>query len=68
MIGFFLQIVIVSLCSLVILMRMVRDRKRALGRGASARKKGGSFQNTGSLPEDEEVQVLPRDDDDDARV
>jgi len=28
--GFFLQIVTVSLCSLVLLMRMARDRKRAM--------------------------------------
>jgi len=69
MIGFFLQVVIVSLCSLVILMRMVRDRKRALVRGASIRKKGGLLQNGGSLAEDEEVQELPRGDDDNgARV
>jgi len=67
MVGFFLQIIIVSLCLLVLLMRMVRDRKRALGRGQSVIKKGGSLQNGGNLAEDE-VQVLPRGDDDEARV
>jgi len=69
MVGFFLQIVIVSLCSLVLLMRMVRDRKRALGRGASVRGKGGSSQKDRGLAEDEEIQVLYHyDDDDGARV
>jgi len=62
MVGFFLQIVIVSLCSLVLLMRMVRDRKRALGRGKSIREKGGLVQNDTGLEEVEDVQVLYRED------
>jgi len=62
MVGFFLQIVIVSLCSLVLLMRMVRDRKRALGRGASMREKGGSLQNDRSLVEGDDIQELYRGD------
>ena len=50
-------------------MRMVRDRKRALGRGASVREKGGSSQKDRGLAEDEEIQVLYHyDDDDGARV
>ena len=65
MVGFFLQIVIVSLCSLVLLMRMVRDRKRALGRAASVREKGESLQNDKGLAADEEIQALYYDDDDD---
>ena len=65
MVGFFLQVIIVSLCSLVILMRMVRDRKRALGRGESVKEKGGSSQGYRRLGEGEEVQGLCRDDDGD---
>ena len=67
MVGFFLQIIIVSLCSLVLLMRMVRDRKRALGRGESRRQKGekeGLLQNDRSLAEREGFQELYDDDDD----
>ena len=64
MVGFFLQIVIVSLCSLVLLMLMVRDRHRALGRGkGSIKEKEGSAQNDRSLVEGEEVQELYRGDD-----
>lgn len=68
-VGFFLQIVIVSLCSLVLLMRMVRDRKRALRRGKeAAQEKEGSFQNDAILAEDETVQRFSDDDNDDTRV
>ena len=64
MVGFFLQIVIVSLCSLVLLMLMVRDRHRALGRGkGSIIEKEGLAQNDRSLVEGEEVQELYRGDD-----
>jgi membrane protein implicated in regulation of membrane protease activity len=66
MVGFFLQVVIVSLCSFVLLMRMVRDRKRALKRGkGSAQEEERLFQNDAVMEEDEAVQRLHRDDDDD---
>jgi membrane protein implicated in regulation of membrane protease activity len=66
MVGFFLQVVIVSLCSFVLLMRMVRDRKRALKRGkGSAQEEERLFQNDAVMEEDEAVQRLYRDDDDD---
>ena len=77
MVGFFLQIVIVSLCSLVLLMRMVRDRKKALKRGKEAAEgesekamagvEEGSFRSNPDLAEEEAIQSLYRDDDD-ARV
>ena len=61
--GFFLQVVIVSLCSFVILMRMAQDRKRALKRGkGSAQEEERLFQNDVTMEEDETVQRLYRDD------
>lgn len=65
MLGFFLQIVIVSLCSLVLLMRMARDRKRALRRGEDGER---LFQSDVIMEEDGAVQRLYRDDSDDAQV
>ena len=63
--GFFLQIVIVSLCSLVLLMRMARDRKRALKRGEEGER---LFQGDAIMEEDGAVQRLYRDDSDDVHV
>jgi hypothetical protein len=61
MLGFFLQIIIVSLCSLVLLMRMVRDRKRALKRGKE--EEGRIPQGDEILEEGETIQRLFRDND-----
>jgi hypothetical protein len=66
MLGFFLQIIIVSLCSLVLLMRMVRDRKRALKRGKE--EEGRSPQGDEILEEGETIQRLFRDNDDNVDV
>ena len=62
MLGFFLQIVIVSLCSLVLLMRMAKDRRRALKRGKEEEEM--PLQSDVILVEDETVKALYRDDDD----
>lgn len=72
-VGFFLQIVIVSLCSLIILMRMARDRKRALKSLRRAKRPAQEeevlFQDNEILEEDETTRKLYRDsDDDDAHV
>jgi len=64
-VGFFLQVVIVSLCSFVILMRMAQDRRLALKRGkGSAREEERLFQNNAVTEEDETVQRLYHDDED----
>lgn len=69
MVGFFLQIVIVSLCSLVLLMRMAQDRKQALKRGkGSTQEEERLFQNDAIMEEDGIVQRLYRDNDDDLHV
>ncbi|KAF9645487.1 hypothetical protein BDM02DRAFT_3189684 [Thelephora ganbajun] len=64
-VGLFLQIIIVSLCSLVLLMRIVRDRKRALERGKEKTQEEGLYQDNAIMEEDETAQRLYRDDDDD---
>jgi hypothetical protein len=61
--GFFLQVIIVSLCSLVLLMRMARDRRRALKFGKAEEEKFS--QSEGTLEDDESIQKLYRDNDDD---
>lgn len=59
-VGFFLQIITVSLCSLVLLMRMARDRKRALDRGrGSAQEEERLFQNDETMEEEIGEAPLP---------
>ena len=69
-VGFFLQVAIVSLCSLALLMRMAQDRKRALKRGkGSAQEEEKLFQRDAVMEEEEEtVQRLYRDENDDGHV
>ena len=68
LVGFFLQFVIVSLCSPVLLMRVAWDRERVLKRGNGSAQEGERLFQNDTVTEDETVQRLYRDNSDDARV